>query len=326
MLIHRIALPIAALLVVTAPALAQTWPTKSIRLLVASPPGGPSDLTTRGLAQSLSTALAQPVLVENRPGADGMIAGEICARAPADGYTLCVLDGFNMTTNPTIRAKMPYEPAKDFAPIIHLGGLPAAVWAHPRVTANSLAEFLAQAKAAPGKHTWASFGSASSSSLYVEWLKNTRDTQILNVPYKSAPQAFQGLLAGETDVAVYAVGTAMPHFKSGKVKPLAINTAARFPSLPDTPTMAESGLPISVVTWFALYGPAGMPRAIVDRLNSETASKFLNDPASRDKAIRAAGLEPLKPTGGTPEALAEFMVGERAMYAEIARLAKIRLE
>lgn len=305
---------------------AQVYPAKGLRIIVPTPPGGPGDVVARGLAQALSPALGQPVIVENRVGGDGMIAGEACVRAAPDGYTICVIDGYTMVLNPAVRAKMPYDASRDLTPIVHLGALPAGILVNSSVKANSLRELFELAKASPGKVTWGSFGLASSSYLYIEWLKNARDISFYNVPYKAAIQAFQALLSGEVEVVVFATGPALPHIKTGRIKAIAVNTASRLGYLPDVPTIAESGLEISVVTWFGLYAPAGLPKAIVQRLNAETTARYLNDPTYRDKFLKPTGIELQRPAGESPEAFAEFMKAEGEMYTDLVKVAKIRIE
>jgi tripartite-type tricarboxylate transporter receptor subunit TctC len=308
-------------------AMAQAWPNKAVRLIVSSAPGGPGDLVARGFAQAMSNALGQPFVVENRVGADGLIAGEACARATPDGYTLCSLDGFVVVTNPAVRAKMPFDTAKDIDPVVHLGMLAATIGAHPSVPAKNFAELIDYAKGNPNKITWASYGASSSAMLYMGWLSNVRDVHFFNVPYKSAAPAFQAVVAGESQLVVYSMGLTLQQIKAGKMKALAINTPSRHPAMPDVPTMAESGLDVAVVTWFGVFAPAGTPKDIIRRVNSETPKAYFGDVALREKFLTATGIVwNHAPAGVPPEQFSEFLAKERKMYLDLVRIAKIKVE
>jgi tripartite-type tricarboxylate transporter receptor subunit TctC len=305
---------------------AQAWPAKPVRLLTSGASGGPVDIVTRGFSQAMGNAFKQAFTVENRPGADGLIAGEACARATPDAYTLCVMDGFVVATNPAVRSKMPFDPAKDLEPIAHLGMLAATIGAHPSVPANNLAELLVHAKANPNKITWASYGAASSAILYMEWLRNVRGIDFYNVPYKSAAPAFQAVISGEVQLIVYSAGLTLSQIRAGKMKALAINTQRRHPLLPDVPTMAESGLDVAVVTWFGAYAPTGTSKEIVRRINAEVPKAFFGDPAIAEKFLNPIGVVVQAPAGGTPEAFVEFFAKEREMYVNLVKAAKIKVE
>ena len=307
-------------------ALAQTYPNRPVRIIAALTSGGPGDVATRGAAQTLSQVMGQPFVVENRPGADGIIGGEACVKAAPDGYTLCTLDSFGISLNPVIRAKMPYDTARELTPVVHLGFLPAGIIANAAVPANSLRELFELAKAKPGSVTWGSFGLASSSHLYMEWLKNARGIAFLNVPYKGASQAWQAVLAGEVQVAVFATGPAVPQMNAGKVKVLAVNTDTRYSRLPNVPTFRESGMDLAIVTWFGMLAPAGTPREILLRLNSEISKEFINNAALKEKFLSAAGIEVLAPSGGSIEAFAEFLKREQAMYVGAVKTAGVVIE
>ena len=305
---------------------AQTYPNRPVRIIAALTSGGPGDVATRGASQVLGQVMGQPFVVENRPGADGIIGGEACVKAAPDGHTLCTLDSFGVSLNPVIRAKMPYDTARDLTPVVHLGFLPAGIIVNASVPANSLRELLELAKTKPGAITWGSFGLASSSNLYMEWLKNVRGIAFLNVPYKGASQAWQAVLAGEVQVAVFATGPAVPQMSAGKVKVLAVNTEARFPRLPNVPTFRESGMELAIVTWFGMLAPAGTPREILLRLNSEISKEFINNAALKEKYLSAAGIEVFAPTGGSIEAFNEFLKREQAMYVGAVKAAGVSIE
>ena len=209
---------------------AQTYPNHAVRILNGTAAGGPQDIIARGSAQVLQQALAQPFLVENRPGADSIIAIEACAKAAPDGYTLCTSDNWAMALNPLTRLKLPYEPSRDFAPVIHYGFLTVAVLARPTLPANSMREVFDHLKANPGKISWGSYGTSSATNLYMEYFKNAKGIQFLNVPYKSASLTFPAMLGGEIDMAYLAIGLAAQSVKSGKAKVLAVvGPSARSP-------------------------------------------------------------------------------------------------
>jgi tripartite-type tricarboxylate transporter receptor subunit TctC len=228
-------------------AVAQIYPSKPVRIIVGFTPGGPGDIAVRGASQVLQQAMGQPFVLDNRVGADGIIAGEACVRSSPDGYTLCAGDSYMYALNPVIRAKMSYDPARDMAPVVHLGYLPAAIWVNASVAAKSLGELFEMVRAKPKTISWGSFGLASASHLYIEWLKNEKNIVFLNVPYKSASQAFKAVVAGEVQVAVFGSGLAMPLAKAGKIRGLAINTDKRLSGLPDVPTFREAGMDIPII-------------------------------------------------------------------------------
>ena len=305
---------------------AQSYPSKPVRILVGTPAGGPGDLVARGSAQALSQALGQSYIVENRVGADGLIAGEAAVRSAPDGYTLYVADSFAISLNPVIRAKMPYDPEKDLAPIIHAGTLASLILAHPSVPANNLRELLDMAKAKPGTITFGTFGLASSAHLYVEYLKNERNIQFLNVPYKAASLAFPAMLAGEVNVVLFAIGPAVAQVKAGKAKALAVNAPGRSPLMPEVGTMKENGVDIDIQTWFGLFAPAATPRDIIIRANTEVAKGLINNPEAKAKFLTSQGMDTAAPAGTSADAFAKFLKADRANYAEVVRVTKARIE
>ena len=305
---------------------AQGWPSRAVRIFVGTPAGGPGDVVSRGAAQVLGQVFDQPFVVENRVGADGMIAGEACARSAPDGYTLCTADNYAITVNPVIRAKMTYDPMRDLVPIFHYGYLTAAILVHPSVPANTLRELLQLAKAKPNAITWGAYGFNSSSHFYIEWLKNANGISFYNVPYKAASLAFPAMLAGEVQVAIFAVGPAAQQVKAGKARALAVTTAKRSSHMPDVPTYKEAGLDIDIGTWFGLFGPAELPREIVNRLNAELAKGIANNPENKAKFLTSQGIEVDAPAGASPQEFAAMLTVERDRFANIAKVAKIRID
>jgi len=305
---------------------AQGWPARAVHILVGTPAGGPGDVVSRGAGQVLGQLYGQAFVVENRVGADGMIAGEACARAAPDGYTLCTADNYAITVNPVIRAKMTYDPMRDLVPIFHYGYLVAAILVHPSVPAHTMRELLQLAKAKPNTITWGAYGLNSSSHFYIEWLKNADGIYFYNVPYKAASLAFPAMLAGEVQVAIFAVGPAAQQVKAGKARALAVTTAKRSSHMPDVPTYKEAGLDIDIGTWFGLFGPAQLPRDIVNRLNADLAKGIVNNPENRAKFLTSQGIEVSAPAGASPEEFAAMLPVERERFAKIAKVAKIRID
>ena len=305
---------------------AQVYPARPVRIIIPSAPGGPSDTNGRGVAQALSEALGQPFVVDNRPGADGIIGTEACVRSAPDGYTLCTCDGQGFSLNPVLRSKMPYDAIRDLKPIILTAFLYSALVVHPSVAANSLRELLDLAKAKPGRITFGTSGLASVANIYVEWLKRAKGVEFQSVPYKSTAPAFTGLVAGEVQVANFAVGQVAQYVKSGKVKALAQSGETRSRHLPDVPTFKEAGMEISLRNWFGLFAPAGTPVDIVRRLNAEVARNLLNNPVLQERFLASQGLGAESPVGESPEAFEAFLKADREYFAKVIKTTGIRLE
>lgn len=199
-------LAIAVALTLTASATGQSWPLKSVRVIVQAPVGGPTDIVTRGASQVMTQTLGQAFVVENRAGANGILGAETCMRAPPDGYSICGFNAQAISQNPVMVANLPYDPVKDFLPIAHLGSLRSALSTNAAVSVSSVAQLFDLAKSKPGALNWATYGPTSNSHLYLEWLKSTRGLSFLNVPYKTAGQAFTDMIAGEAQIAIYSTG------------------------------------------------------------------------------------------------------------------------
>jgi len=252
-----------------APSFAQNYPAKPIRILSSGGAGGPNDTQTRGLAQWLGERLGQSVVVENRAGAGGIVAGESCVKSPPDGYTLCSFGSGAISWMPVL-THMPYDPQKDLTGVFHMGYIDSIINVHPSVPVNNLGELVALAKAKPGQVTWASFGLTTSGYFYVQWLRRYKGLDILVVPYKSAIQSQQAVVAGEVMVNSYTAGQVLSMVKAGKVKAIAVNGANRLPELPNVQTDKEAGFDLPLVSsWFAMMAPVATPRAIAVRLNTE---------------------------------------------------------
>jgi tripartite-type tricarboxylate transporter receptor subunit TctC len=304
----------------------QSYPARTVRIVVGFTPGGPGDLIARGTAQLLGQVFSQPFIIDNRVGATGIIAGEACAKAAPDGYTLCVSDSPAITLNPVMRAKMTYDPLRDLSPIVHYGYLPAALIVHPSMPVKSLQELFDLARAQPGSIKWSSYGQGSVSNLHIEWLRNAKGLNFLNVPYKSAPQSFQALLAGEVQVATFSVGQAAAAVRAGKIRALMVTLGKRSSHLPEVPTYKEAGMEISILLWFGLFAPTGTPKDIVQRLNAEVANGLINHPQMRAKFLTPQGIEIDTPAGESADAFAAAMTAERERLAAIVKTAGIKIE
>src|ERR1043165_4599268 len=316
----RFAALIFALLAASASA-QSSWPAKPIRLISPFPPGAVVDTLCRTLAVPLGEALGQPVLVENRPGAGGKIRLEIVAKAPADGYTIGMGGIAQHAINPSVYASMPFDPVRDFAPIIFVARNINVLVVHPSLPAHDVRDLIAYARANPGKLSFGSAGAGTSQHLAGELFKQLAGVDMTHVPYKGAGPAVTDLLAGQIPLMFVDISAVLGHVRAGKLRALGVTSRNRTPLL-DVPTIAEQGLPgFEVNAWFGLLAPAGTPREIVARLNAETA-KVLRSGATLER-LQGLGLA-VDP--GTPEDFAALIASELARWGSIARAAKIRAE
>jgi tripartite-type tricarboxylate transporter receptor subunit TctC len=305
---------------------AQAYPTKAVRVIVPTAPGGPSDLNGRGVAAVFAEGLGQPFVVENRPGADSMIGNEACVRSAPDGYTLCTSDAGGFSLNPAVRLKMAYDPLRDLAPIVHTGFIVSAFVVHPSVPAGSLKELLALAKAKPGSVSFATSGLTSQPSIMVEWLKNTQGIVFLAVPYKVQTQGVTAVVAGEAQATTFVANQSAQFAKAGKLKVLAHNGTGRSRYVPDAPTYKDSGLDFGMRTWLGYFAPAATPPEIVRRLNAEAVRGLFKNPAAAEKFQALTGLEWEAPAGQPPEAFAAYLKADREYYAKVIAAAGIKPE
>ncbi|MDR2678654.1 MAG: tripartite tricarboxylate transporter substrate binding protein [Zoogloeaceae bacterium] len=300
------------------PALAQAqaaWPTKPIKLIVAFPPGGASDVVGRFYAEQLSIALKQPVVVENKPGAGTAIAAEAAARAAPDGYTLSLAPAGQLTILPHINKKLRYDPFKDFTPIANVASVPYVIAASAKTPAKNLKELIALAKKKPGEITYSTCGTGTLCHLSGAFFESLTGTQLLHVPYKGSAPAITALLGEEVNLAFDTLLILAPQVKAGKVKGLAVSSAQRSPILPDVPTAAEAGLPGYVLSsWFGFVAPAGTPPEIVARLNKEL-QRIAQLPATRRK-LAEQGLDAL---ATTPEAFAQQIREDSQRWGELVK-------
>jgi tripartite-type tricarboxylate transporter receptor subunit TctC len=304
-------------------AAAQSYPSKPIRIYTSAP-AGPYDVAMRGLAPSLQQALGQPIVVENKTGANYVPLGEACARGGPDGYSLCTADVYTNVVNVYAYSKLPYAP-KDFVPIIHFGFLYSALIVHPSVPANTVQELLAAARANPRTLNFGTSGVATNSNMYVEYWKNTGVADFQPIAYKSFVQSLNAVISGEVHASLFALGQAMSQARAGKVKALAVIGERRSKLAPDTPTIREAGVDLVINTWGGLLAPAGTPRDIVMRWNTEFR-KLMNDAPLRAKTLEAQGFEQLPPSGGTPEEFAAFLEAEHRKIARIIQTTGLKLD
>jgi tripartite-type tricarboxylate transporter receptor subunit TctC len=278
----------------------EPYPSRPVRLIVSFTPGGGADLTARVVGQKMSESLKQPVVVENRPGANGSIGVAAVAAAPADGYTMLLTDRGALGVNPSLYRKLAYDPLKDFAYVGIVTTAPYVLVAQPKF--QDLNQLLAFAKANPGKVNYASFGIASMAHLNLEAFKARTGTSLVHVPYKGAGPAVQGVVAGESALTIASPAAVLGFVREGRLHALAIGAKQRSPLLPNVPTLAEAGIDEDVLasTYFAFALPAGTPRPVVERLHAEM--KKAVSAADVSERLSKAGLEP---TGGSPQELAE---------------------
>jgi tripartite-type tricarboxylate transporter receptor subunit TctC len=313
-----------AILVGLAPgtATAQAWPSRPIRFIVPLPPGGANDILARLFAERLQASLGQPVIVENKLGAGGNIGTDFVAKQPADGYTM-LLSSNTHVVNVNFFAKLPFDPIKDFEPVTMVASIPFVLTVNSNLPVTTMKEFIAYAKAKPGA-TFATAGIGTPHHLGAELLKTMTGIEIVHVPYKGAAFLVPALLAGDVTFSIASMNTLLPHYKSGRLRPIAVASGARVAALPDVPTMAEAGpLPgYELDVWFGVMVAAGTPRAIVLQLNAEI-NKVVRDPQIVKDRLTPVGLTPI---GTTPERYMEVMKADLVKYAKITKDAGIKPE
>ena len=303
-------------------ALAQAYPAKPIRLIIPFPPGGATDIFGRVLAQKLGELIGQSVVIENRPGAGGVIGSEMASKAAPDGYTILLATTSTHSIGPALNAKMPYDARRDFVPVIHLADATNILIASPTLPVNNLRELIAYAKANPGKLNFGSSGNGTIVHLTGEQFKAATGTFIVHIPYKGTALTIPDLIAGQIAFVFDNIASALPHVRSGKVKSLGISQLKRSPLVPDIPTMDEAGMKgFESNTYFGVFAPVGTPAPIVQRLNAEI-NKALQAADFRER-LGALGAEPV---GGPPEALARAVARDFDKYAAVIKRAGIKPE
>jgi tripartite-type tricarboxylate transporter receptor subunit TctC len=295
-------------------ATAQTYPVKSIRIVVPLAAGGPGDILARAIGQKLSESVGQPVVIDNRPGANTNIGTEAVSKSPPDGYTL-LLTASTHTINPSLYANLPFDPIKDFAPITLVGETPLVMVLHPSVPAKSVKEFIALAKSRPGQINFGSAGSGSTLHLAGEMFNSLAGVKMVHVPYKGVTQAVSDLLGGHLSLMFPGAPIALPHARAGKLLALATTGTKRTPAAPELPTVAEAGVPgFEVTVWYGALAPAGTPQAIINRLHSEFV-RIVQLADIRQRWV-ALGADPLT---DTPSEFAAFLKGDIVKWAKVVK-------
>ena len=310
--------PFFAFVLTASVASAQSYPSRVVRMVVAYPPGGSIDVVARLVNQRLTTAFGHQFIIDNRAGAAGNIGTDYVAKATGDGYTLLMGSAASISSAPAVYAKLPYDPVRDLAPIIQVANQPNVLTAHPSVPARTLKEFIAIAKANPGKFNYGSSGIGASQHMTAELFAMLTGVKIEHIPYKGGTPAMTDLISGQIDFMFTPAPNAIAFVKSGKIRGIAVTSLKRSSALPELPTMDESGLKgFELLGWIGLLGPSGTPREIVDRLNAEINKMLAGDIRPR---LTELGLDAV---GGTPEQFAAFIRQDIAKYAKIVKAARI---
>ena len=319
-MIARIAAILAALLSLSAHA--DTWPSKPVKMVVPFPAGGPTDVMTRVVAEKLSKALGQSIIVDNKPGAGGEIGAKFAADSAPDGYTFVMATGSTHSVGPYLVAKPPYDPVKDFTPVIWAGNSPNMLVVSPKLGFHDVRDLIAYAKAHPGQLNFASSGVGSVAHLTGEMFARQAGVKLTHVPYKGTQLSLTDLMSGQVAMLFDAIITAKSHVDAGRLQALGISTLKRSPLLPNLPTISESGLPgFESYNWFGVFGPAGLPRPIVDRMNAQM-NRVLQDPAVRARFAQLG----FEPAGGTPAEFAAMMARETAKWRKVIEEAHAKAE
>lgn len=312
---------LAAAALATSPLVAaQAFPTKPLRLILPFPPGGPTDITGRAIAQKLSEQIEQPVIPDNRPGATSNIGLELAAKSPPDGYTM-VLTPPSIALSPSMYKKLNYDASRDLQPLTQVANMYYIMATHNSVPAKNMKEFIALAKKNPGKLNFSSSGLGAGNHLATELLKSMYGLQMVHVPYKGNVAGLLACTTGEVDFGTYALAPALPIVKAKKIRPLAALTAERLPVLSEVPTAREQGVDLVTVQWYGMLTSAGTPRPIVDRLVSEL-HKAVTSPDLKKK-LAASGIDTVT---STPEQFGELIRSETARYAKVIKAAGIKAE
>ena len=312
----------ALLLCTTALAVAQSYPARPVRLIAPSTPGDAPDVIARLIALRLSPVLGQPVVVENRPGAGGVIGSEVAAKSAPDGYTLIMGNAGSHGINAAVYSKLPYDIQRDFAPVSQVAIAPNVMVINPAIPAKSVAEFIAYAKNQPGKLSYASGGNGSSAHMSMELFKAMSGVDIQHVPYKGSSPALTDVMAGQVAVFIGNMPPTVPLVKAGKLRALAVTTKARSALMPELPTISEAGLPgFETVAWFGVLAPTGTPPEIVKKLSTEIG-KIARSPEMREKLL-AMGAEPI---GGTPGEFKAVIDSDIAKWKALAQKEGIKVD
>jgi len=296
-------------------ALAQNYPTRPIRIIAQFTPGTSTDILARVIGQKLTETWGQQVVVDNRPGAGGVVGTELGAKAAPDGYTLTMAVSSAFGINPTLYAKLPYDAIRDFAPITNIALTPQTLVAYPAYAAKSVKELVALAKSKPGQVNYASLGSGSTSHPTMEMFRSAAGIQLNHIPYKGSPAAHAELFSGQIPIMFDAIPAVLPHVKSGRLRGMGIATLKRSPFLPEVPTVAEAGYPgFEAVGWIGIAAPARTPAPVLDQLNAEIV-RIINTPEMKERLATLA----VTPVGDTREQFARFIMSEIAKWGKAVK-------
>ncbi|MDX3907359.1 MAG: tripartite tricarboxylate transporter substrate binding protein [Pigmentiphaga sp.] len=307
---------------VSAVAAAQDFPNRMVRIVVPFSAGGVTDVMARGIASELGKTWAQPVVVENKPGANTIIGTEFVAKSPADGYTILMANDPSLSSNQYLYSRLPYDPVRDFTPVVNIAASITVLVAAPSLKADTLQAFIASAKADPGKRTYGSFGLGSATHLSTEEFSALAGIRLNHIPYKGIADVVPAVMSGQIDVALSAVSPVLGAIRGGKLKALAYANPTRSPVMPDVPTFAEQGLPFETRAWFGFAVPAGTPRPVVDKIAADTL-RIIETPEFDQKYVSGVGLEPINQG---PDAFATFLKQDRARWAERVRRVNVKLD
>jgi tripartite-type tricarboxylate transporter receptor subunit TctC len=317
--LHLVVAALAALCPLAAAA--QQYPTKPVRFIIPFPPGGPTDIMGRLAGDILSRAYNQQFIADNRGGAGGNIGSDLCAKAPADGYTICMLTAAQ-GISPGIYRKLPFDPVKDFAHVTLMAILPSMLTTHPSLPVKNVKDIIALAKSKPGQLSYASTGNGSSPHMMMELFKYLAKVDMVHIPYKGQAPAVVDQISGQVQMAFNTAIGVMPHVQAGRLKPIAISTKGRFPPMPDLLTVAESGLKdFDGSSWQGVVFPAGTPQNIVNQVQA-TLSKELTSPSGKEALLKRGGLA----SGNSPSEFAAFVKGEVEKWTKIAKAANVRVD
>ncbi|MPZ42985.1 MAG: tripartite tricarboxylate transporter substrate binding protein [Betaproteobacteria bacterium] len=301
---------------------AQEYPVKPVRMIIPYPPGGGTDFFARTLGAKLSEAFGQPVVMENRAGAAGVIGADAAAKAAPDGYTIFIGQASNLAINPHLMTKLPYDPLRDFSPVSLVGGSPSLLVVHPSLPVHTVKDLVALARAKPGAIVYASAGTGSPGHISTEYFKRVAGIELLHVPYKGARPALTNVLAGEASLYFTSPVAAQPLVKAGRLRQVAVTSAKRFAPLPEVPTIAESGYPeIDIVSWWGLLTPANVPSEIVARLHAQTV-KSMNAPETKDWLAKQG----VAVMTNTPDEFAKFIRSEIDKWGRMVKASGARLD
>jgi tripartite-type tricarboxylate transporter receptor subunit TctC len=318
----RIAIALLTSSLACANALAQAYPAKPVRLVVANPPGIASDTMARGMSQFLGQKTGQSYVVDNRVGADGAIGMEYCAKAPPDGYTLCIGSNSTLVFNSYTHAKLPYDPARDFVPIIHLGYFDSGLLVNASFPAKSVPELIELAKTKPNAVSWGIFGFGSTGAMYAQWLRKSRGVEFLVVPYKAPTQMQQAIAVGEVQAGVQSLSSVAGLVNAGKIRVLAVSSEQRHPAHPSVPTLAEAGIKLPLRGWFGMVAPVGTPPELLRWWNTEV-TRLSADPQYQGKFMAPGDIAF---TPNSPEEFGALMKSQREAFAELAKFLGIKPE